>query len=348
MLAIQRFIFDHPEDWREILTETPYCLRIKENDDLVIFNYSMYSSDFSLALTKEARGLILEKNSWKVIRMAFYKFFNLGEPNAANIDWSSATATSKEDGIIVSLYYYNNKWNVASNSCINAAEAKTENICTKYSNFLEMFNEAAENSGLDYSRLDPRNTYTFELVSPYNRIVVKYAETKIFHILTRDNITLEEKEDNIGIEKPRFYAFNNKNDYLQLVKSLGNNNEGIVIKDVYNNRVKLKTEEYIRLHYMSGEMTLSLENAVYIIWNHEQNEYLQYFPEAKEVLDDIEKQLNEAEEKIKNIVKDVNSRKWVNSKEVYDYYCQHDKQYVDLYVAEYNGYLDSNIRLLKN
>lgn len=348
MLSIQKFLFDHPEDWKERLSSAPYFLKIKESGDLIIFNYNMYNSDFSLDITKEARGLILEKGTWKVIRMAFYKFFNLGEPNAASIDWSSATATSKEDGNIISLYYYNNKWNVASNSCIDAAEAHIENIGTGYSNLLELFNEAAKNSGLNYNKLDPQKTYTFELVSPCNRIVVKYDDTKLFHILTRDNNTLEEIDKDIGIETPRFYAFNNRDDYLQLVKSLGNNHEGIVIKDKFNNRVKLKTEEYIRLHYMAGEMALTLENAVYIIWNHEQNEYLQYFPEAKKVLDNIEKQLNSAEEKIKSIIKDVNSKTWENSKAVYDYYCERDKQFVDLYVAEYNGRLDSNIRLLKN
>lgn len=348
MLCIQKFIYNNPNNWKELLTKEPYCLKIKEQDNLVIFNYNTYKSDFSKEIVKEARGLILELGTFRVVRMAFYKFFNLGEPNAANIDWDSATATSKEDGSIMSAYWYGGTWHIASNSCIDVADAVLDNIEAPYRNYKELFFAAACNCRLDFAKLNPKNTYTFELVSPYNKIVVPYSETKLFHINTRDNNTLEELNEDIGIEKPKFYSIHDRKGFEEIVSNLGENHEGIVIKDKYNNRVKLKTEEYIRLHYMEGETKLTLLHAIYIIINHEQAEYLQYFPERKAVLKALERRLNEVDIIICNIEKDVKSKTWNDAREVFEYYKKADPKFVDLYVAAYKGTLDKTIHTLKN
>ena len=348
MLHIQTFIQNHIGDWKELLCKEPYCLKIKEKNNLVIFNYNTYKSDFSEEIVKEARGLILELGTFKVIRMAFYKFFNLGEPNAANIDWDSATATSKEDGSIMSAYWYGGTWHIASNSCIDAKDAVLDNIEAPYRNYKELFFAAARNCNLDFAKLNTENTYTFELVSPYNRIVINYPETKLFHINTRNNTTLEELDDDIGIEKPTFYSMHDQQGFEKLVSNLEENHEGIVIKDKYNNRVKLKTEEYIRLHYMEGETKLTLLHAVYIIINHEQAEYLQYFPERKAVLKALERRLSEADIIIQNIEKDVKSKTWNDAREVFEYYKKADPKFVDLYVAAYKGTLDDTVYMLKN
>ena len=102
MLNIQKFCAEN-ENWRELLKEAPYFLKIQESEEpgwenLVLFKYDQIHSDFSEPICRECRGLVLEKGTWKVVRAAFWKFFNLGESNADEIDWDSATATSKEDG----------------------------------------------------------------------------------------------------------------------------------------------------------------------------------------------------------------------------------------------------------
>lgn len=348
MLAIQKFLQAHPIDWEELLTAPPFNLQIRKNDKLVIFNYNLFNSDFDEPIVNEARGLILEEGSWKVVRMAFYKFFNLGEPHAAQIDWDSATATSKEDGSIVTLYYYNNKWNTATNGCINAEEATVQTLDTPYQNYQAMFDDAAQNSGLDISKLDPDFSYTFELVSPYNRIVVEYKETKLFHILTRNNKTLEECDVDIGIEKPKFYALNDREAYFSLVSSLGKNHEGVVIKDKYNNRVKLKTQEYIQLHYLAGELRLTVPNAIYIVYNHEQAEFLQYRPECKKQLESVEQQLLAVEKKLQNIRDLVEQKQWQDPKEVYDYATANDPKFVSFYTAAIKDCFDKEVMLMKN
>ncbi len=56
MLAIQKFIADHPADWADLLSAAPYNLYITEQDGFVLFKYNQISSDFNEQICKEARG----------------------------------------------------------------------------------------------------------------------------------------------------------------------------------------------------------------------------------------------------------------------------------------------------
>jgi hypothetical protein len=99
----------------------------------------------------ECRGIILDANdNWNIVCYPYKKFFNYGEPNAginslnirtrrvyfnyvsyhfrfsmffilllffslvAEIDWNSAVVTEKLDGSLVTLYWYQNGWQVSS------------------------------------------------------------------------------------------------------------------------------------------------------------------------------------------------------------------------------------------
>ena len=84
-LKIVNFIKTH-SNWEELLTSSPYNLTIKRDGKLILFKYNQINSDFNEKICCEARGLILEEGTWKVVRMAFKKFFNLGESFAAKID----------------------------------------------------------------------------------------------------------------------------------------------------------------------------------------------------------------------------------------------------------------------
>jgi hypothetical protein len=48
--------------------------------------------------------------------MPFTKFFNASESGAASVDWKTATVFEKLDGSMVSLYWYDTRWHVASSS----------------------------------------------------------------------------------------------------------------------------------------------------------------------------------------------------------------------------------------
>ena len=186
MLNLQKFIIKN-KDWKEKLSQKPYCLKISEEGNLILFKYNQIDSDFNEPIVNESRGIILEKNTWKVVAYAFNKFFNFGEAYADKIDWDSAIVEQKEDGSLIKVFYYNNEWNIATNGTINAYKCNIQS--PNYNSFGELFDVAAKNSGLDYSKLNKDYTYVFELVSEFAQIICPQKETKLFHIGTRNNIT---------------------------------------------------------------------------------------------------------------------------------------------------------------
>lgn len=85
------------DNWREILTQSPYCLSIKEKDNYAIFKYNQLESDMSLRIVQESRGVIIDLNDYTVACRAFDKFFNVQEPYAAKLT-KNIKALEKVDG----------------------------------------------------------------------------------------------------------------------------------------------------------------------------------------------------------------------------------------------------------
>ena len=73
------------DNWRELLSQSPYCLSIKEKDNYAIFKYNQLESDMSLKIVQESRGVIIDLNDYTVACRAFDKFFNVQEPHAAKL-----------------------------------------------------------------------------------------------------------------------------------------------------------------------------------------------------------------------------------------------------------------------
>lgn len=149
----------------------------------MLFKYSQIDSDFSEEIVREARGIILSygNGTWRIVRLAFDKFFNVHEPYAAEINWNSVKITEKIDGSIMTLWW-DKEWHLSTNATIDA-------YLTNIPNFGKLFDIAAKNTGLDISQLSTSYNYTFELVGPQNQIVLEYPETTLYHLSTRDMLT---------------------------------------------------------------------------------------------------------------------------------------------------------------
>lgn len=284
MLNLQAFIHKN-KNWRELISEKPYYIKVTEKGNLVCFKYSQFNSDFNNPIVRECRGIILEKGTWNVVAYAFNKFFNFGETYADEIDWNSAIVTSKEDGSIMKVFYYDGVWRLATNSTINAYDAPLG--FGGYSTFGQLFDVAAKNSHLNYDRLDVRYTYIFELCSAFNRKVVPYEETKLFHIGTRNNITGQEEEVDIGVEKPRVYKLASLKDCISLAKTFSFTQEGFVVKDKNYNRIKIKSEDYVKMHYLVNNHNITTERAIALIRTNEIEEFLSYFPQYLDFIQNI-------------------------------------------------------------
>jgi tRNA splicing ligase len=90
--------------------------------NLILLKYSQIDSPMTEPIVQQCRGLIVdEADDWRIVSRAYDKFFNHGEPNAANIDWATASVEEKLDGSLMMLYHYRDQWRVSSSGLPDAA-----------------------------------------------------------------------------------------------------------------------------------------------------------------------------------------------------------------------------------
>lgn len=287
MLKVVEFIKNNI-DWEEKLSKDPYNIKIKRDNGFIILNYNQISSDFYNPIVKECRGIILEDGTYNPVCVPFFKFGNYGEGYADKIDWKTARVQEKVDGSLIKLWWYKDKWYVSTNSMIDAKKAYINNNKSPYKNFHELFEEGFKRYRNILNELDRDCTYMFELISPYNKIVVPYENIDIVHIGTRNNITLEELDIDIGIPKPKEYKFNSLEDCIEMSKKLPYDNEGYVVVDSKWRRVKIKSPAYVSVHRLINN-ELTDEGVLDLIKENEHEEFLVYFPEYKERFNSIER-----------------------------------------------------------
>lgn len=307
MLHIIEFIKNHPLLWEEALTQEPYNLKIKRDEafpHLISLSYDMINSDFSEPIVKEARGIIIDIEDIYnpiVVCQAFNKFFNYGEEQAAEIDWSTARVQEKVDGSLVKLWYYNkiDKWILSSNSCIQASKAELAsgyNLEKLFLMVIRKYDCKSIEEFIDRFFLVPFHTYIFELVSPYNQVVVQYSEPDIYFIGARQhwgNINREvDLSDNMflrEIKQPKSYSLSTLEDCIEAAKVLNTDgkveNEGFVVVDANWNRVKIKSPDYVAMHHLANGF--SREDLLHIIRVGEVKEVLNYFPKYEMIIKEM-------------------------------------------------------------
>lgn len=282
-LELEKFIAKH-KNWKKLLVQEPYNLRITEAEGLIIIKYIMGLSDFNNPIVRECRGIILDESDNSIVSQRFNKFGNYGEAYVPEIDWTTARVQEKVDGSLVSLFYWHDCWHVATNGTVNAYTCDLpEDIYNltscPYKTFGDLFDEAVRRCGLDYSKLDTDYTYIFELVSPYNKVVVSYPDIEIYHIGARNNVTHEEADLDIGVKKPRSNSLHTLQECIDAANIMGYNEEGFVVVDGKWNRLKIKSPLYVAAHYLKNNNEPNLEDIVDLVLKGEEGEFLTYFPE---------------------------------------------------------------------
>lgn len=189
-------------------------------------------------------------------------------------------------------------WIISTNGTINAYDTKVASQSDTFLDdvdmtFGEVFDEACQKQNFDWGVLKPGCTYTFELVSPYSRVVVPYPESKIYHLATRNNETLEEFNDDIGIEKPKEYPLHSLDATIKAAEALNKegttiDDEGFVVVDCDWNRIKIKSPLYLTAAYMVNKK-LTIRRALDITLAGERDEFLSYFPSSVEAFDELDK-----------------------------------------------------------
>lgn len=249
--------------------------------DLFIYNYSptvQYNKLWN-EITIQTRGLILD-NDMNIVAKPFNKFFNLEELDTNQIPLLPFEVFDKMDGSLGILYWLEDKPYIATRGSFTSEQAihATDILYKKYSHL--------------FDKLDKNCTYLFEIIFPDNRVVLDYFDTDdIFLLTVINNITDEESLPDIGF--PLVKKYDGIKDFNQLKALNLENKEGFVIKFSNNFRLKIKFEEYVRLHrILTGVSNIA-------IW-----EYLMEGKNFDELLDKVP---DEFYNWIKNTVNELNN-----------------------------------------
>ena len=201
--------------------------------------------------TLQCRGLIIDKD-WNIVSRPFKKFFNYGELSkyGVRLPNESFQVTEKMDGSLGISYFANDIPYIATRGSFHSPQADKANELLK----------GKYNKSLNKLRRD--RTYLFEIVYPENRIVVDYGAVEELCLLAIvDNATSKLLPlENLGF--PLVKRYDGIDDYSKLTELDENNAEGFVITFDSGLMMKIKYNNYMRLHkLMTG---LSEKD----IWEH--------------------------------------------------------------------------------
>ena len=205
--------------------------------DLYIYNYTQ-NAQFERVwneITLSCRGLILDEN-WNIVGRPFPKFFNLGEMENQVVPESSFEVFDKMDGSLGILYWINDVPFMASRGSFASDQSDKAN---------EMLHGKYRNS---WPLLDKSKTYLFEIIYPENRIVLNYGASEELVLLAVIDTQSGEEFPLEDIGFPLVEKYDGIKDILTLKEMDITNKEGFIIKYANNFRVKIKFEEYLRLH----------------------------------------------------------------------------------------------------
>ena len=305
MLALLKFINQHKENWEELLTRDPYNLKINRDEGYILFKYNQLCSDFNLPEVQEARGIIFKESDWNCVCHAFDKFGNFGESYCPEIDWSTASVQEKVDGSLMKVWY-DETWHISTNGTIDAFKAPLECADKEITSYGDLFLYCLKHSFSSFkaftSFLDEEYCYMFEMVSPYNRVVIEYPEPKLYYLGCRNlDLHFEESyikfnpfENGLGclMDSPKTYPLHTLKEVQEAANALPWNEEGYVVCDANFNRVKIKSPEYVLAHHGRTNGNISTSRLLEIILNNEIDEFLIY---ANEYTDKINNLIAEME-----------------------------------------------------
>jgi RNA ligase len=250
---------------------------------LSIYNYTQatqYESKWD-EVTLMCRGLVLD-DAGNIIARPFGKFFNYEEVyNQVPTKGDYVYVQEKMDGSMGILFYYEGEWIMATRGSFTSDQAvKGMEIAKRLFN-LDAFEKSI--------------TYLCEIIYPENRIVVNYENDERMVLLGCIDCSLDGIEVNVHIP---YYMNNfdvvkkyNFDDYSTLKGMISNNAEGFIVRFSNGDRMKIKGEEYLRLHRIMTNISTTA------IW-----EVLSTGGSMDEILKDVP---DEFFDKVDEVVKDL-------------------------------------------
>lgn len=232
----------------------------------------------------QCRGLVTNSKG-EIIARPFKKFFNYEEHKPEEIPNEEFVVYEKLDGSLGILFNYQEEWILATRGSFTSPQAiKGIELLKKYK----------------YKYLPTDCTYLFEIIYPENRIVVDYGKEEKLVLLgsiqtntgKEYNINNENYED-LGFEIVTTYKTWGEG-YDLLKEEISKDKEGYVIRFKNGFRMKIKGDEYVRLHR--------------ILTNVSNRDIWEYLKNGKSFDELLEKVPDEFNDWVRDTVKDLQNK----------------------------------------
>jgi RNA ligase len=276
------------------------------NDGLIVWCYTEKAQYEKLwdEYTKIARGIVTNAEG-NVISRPFPKFFNLGEVDANALPWhADVEITEKMDGSLIVVSFYKGRMIVNSKGSFNTVQANFARqwLMEHMASWVEM--ECHDSLAADGWHA---MTYCFEAIFPENRIVVRYGDRRELVLLAIINNEYGSEMDygtlkwfgthwNISVT-PRYEAHNMDEiaRILEKVKARSSTGEGegvvMHFRDQNNTRVKMKSDEYVRIHRLVSQMNEKHVLDILVQGGNVEQVYEalpdEFYKELEEIMDDL-------------------------------------------------------------
>ncbi len=297
MLEVQKYLKERGLE--QLQAELSIKITVNDIDNRILLNYDQIKSPKTNPVVKDCRGLCLDKNDYSLIAKSFTRFFNYSESleDTRKFNWNDCFALAKEDGTLISLYWYADKWQVQTRGSFGDIP-----MYDGGPTFEELFWLAVPRDKV--AQLDKSLAYTFELCSRHNKVVRDYPEPTVFLLSVFEGESEWEfraKSQKCTVGVALLYGFNTPAEYhfssieevekyIRDVSKTDKTYEGVVLRDCNNVRMKVKNPDYLCLHRLRGEgANLYLaKNLLPFILSGEKDELLTYFAEVKPRVDEME------------------------------------------------------------
>ena len=182
--------------------------------------------------------------------MPFPKFFNYGEVSTFGYETltGGVNVMEKLDGSLGIVYFHDGVWNCATKGSFDSTQA--------------IWGKAWLNDNLNTSELIRGHTYLFELVYSDNQIVVKYEYEGMILLsaysscgIEYERMEIEKLANSIGTRAAETYEFSGIPDLLKRAAQIDRNNEGWVLRFANGHKLKIKGDEYCRIHRLISNVT---------------------------------------------------------------------------------------------
>ena len=282
------------EQFKIFVQQDTFKLKIKEDNEypnlFIVINNN--ESNINESFVRFCNGIILEKNTFKIICYSFNKCLEETGIDQGLFN-STLYAEPSYEGTLMRAYNYNNEWILSTKKMINSKRAKW--ISTK--SFNELFYEILGNNNI-FEHMDNNKCYSFILVHNENNVVIKYPENAIIHVSTYDLLNQKEVEETIsceGLIKSQRILLNLKSEeelstYIQTLKNdITLENEGIILINEDYVRQKFRKNLFLHMRSLWGNTNsrffryLALRKDPEIL-----KEYLLYFNNDKKDFVDFE------------------------------------------------------------